>query len=103
MFSSFSDASGGISEEMKEVIINAGVEYWYNKTFAGRVGYFSEAQLKGNRKYMTIGVGFKKSRFGFDVAYLVPTNKREHPLAETIRFGISLQMPSKTKEDTVTD
>jgi Type IX secretion system protein PorV len=103
MFSSFSDASGGISEEMKEVIINAGVEYWYNKTFAGRVGYFSEAQLKGNRKYMTIGVGFKKNRFGFDVAYLVPTNKREHPLAETIRFGLSLQMPSRTKEDTVTD
>lgn len=103
MFSSFSDASGGISEEMKEVIINAGVEYWYSKTFAGRVGYFSEAQLKGNRKYMTIGVGFKKNRFGFDVAYLVPTNKREHPLAETIRFGLSLQMPSRTKEDTVTD
>jgi Type IX secretion system protein PorV len=103
MFSSFTDASGGFSEEMKEVIINAGVEYWYSKTFAGRVGYFSESQLKGNRKYMTIGVGFRKNKFGFDVAYLVPTNKREHPLAETIRFGIMLQVPSKVKEDTVTD
>lgn len=103
MFSSFTDASGGFSEEMKEVIINAGVEYWYSKTFAGRVGYFSESQLKGNRKYMTIGVGFRKNKFGFDIAYLVPTNKREHPLAETIRFGIMLQMPSKVKEDTVTD
>ncbi len=103
MFSSFTDASGGFSEEVKEVIINAGIEYWYSKTFAGRVGYFSESQLKGNRKYMTVGVGFRKNKFGFDIAYLVPTNKREHPLAETIRFGIMLQMPSKVKEDTVTD
>lgn len=103
MFSSFSDASNGFSEEIKEVIINAGVEYWYRQTFAGRVGYFSESQLKGNRKYMTIGVGFRKDRFNFDVAYLVPTNKREHPLAETIRFGLGFRMPSKYKEETVTD
>lgn len=103
MFSSFSDAPDGFSEEMKEIIINMGVEYWYNHTFAGRVGYFSEAQLKGNRKYLTVGLGFRKNKFGMDIAYLVPTNKREHPLAETIRFGVLLKMPSKTKEDTVTD
>lgn len=103
MFSSFSDAPDGFSEEIKETTINAGVEYWYNKTFAGRVGYFSEAELKGNRKYLTIGLGFQKSMFGFDIAYLVPTNKREHPLAETIRFGIIFKMPSKFREDTVTD
>lgn len=103
MFSSFTDASGGASEEFKEVIMNAGVEYWYNKTFAGRVGYFSEAKLKGNRKYLTIGLGFQKNKFGLDVAYLVPTNKREHPLAETIRFGLIFKMPSKFREDTVTD
>lgn len=103
MFSSFSDAPDGFSEEIKEFIVNAGVEYWYRETFAGRVGYFSEAQLKGNRKYMTIGLGFRKNKFGIDVAYLVPTNKREHPLAETIRFGVFLKMPSKSMEDTVTD
>lgn len=103
MFSSFSDAPGGASEEFKEIIINAGVEYWYNKTFAGRIGYFSESKLKGNRKYMTIGLGFQKSKFGLDIAYLVPTNKREHPLAETIRFGLNFRMPSKFHEDTVTD
>lgn len=103
MFSSFTDAPDGASEEFKEIIINAGVEYWYNKTFAGRVGYFSESQLKGNRKYMTIGLGFQKSKFGLDIAYLVPTNKREHPLAETIRFGLIFKMPAKFLEDTVTD
>lgn len=103
MFSSFTDAPDGASEEFKEITINAGVEYWYNKTFAGRVGYFSEAQLKGNRKYLTIGLGFQKNKFGFDIAYLVPTNKREHPLAETIRFGLILKFPPKFQEDTVTD
>jgi Type IX secretion system protein PorV len=103
MFSSFTDAPDGFSEEMKEVIINTGVEYWYNNTFAGRIGYFSEAKLKGNRKYMTIGLGFKKNKFAFDIAYLVPTNKREHPLAETIRFGVLFQMPGKAREETVTD
>lgn len=103
MFSSFSDAPDGFDEEMKEIIINTGVEYWYNQTFAGRIGYFSEAQLKGNRKYLTFGLGFRKNNFGFDLTYLVPTNKREHPLAETIRFGVLLKMPSKTREETVTD
>lgn len=103
MFSSFTDAPDGFSEEMKEVIVNAGVEYWYNNMFAGRVGYFSEAKLKGNRKYMTIGIGFKKNAFAFDVAYLVPTNKREHPLAETIRLGVTLQMRAAAREETVTD
>jgi hypothetical protein len=103
MFSSFTDAPDGFSEEMKEIIVNTGVEYWYNDTFAGRIGYFSEAKLKGNRKYMTIGLGFKKNKFAFDLAYLVPTNKREHPLAETIRFGVLFQMPAKAREETVTD
>lgn len=103
MFSSFSDAPGGASEEFKEVIISAGVEYWYKNVFAGRVGYFSEAQIKGNRKYLTLGVGFNIQKFGIDVAYLVPTNMREHPLAETIRFGLRFNMPAKQNEDTVTD
>lgn len=104
MFSSFGDAPNGFSEEIKEFIVNAGVEYWYNNTFAGRAGYFLEAREKGNRKYMTLGVGFRKDRFGIDVAYLVPTNRREHPLAETIRFSLLFQI-NKGELDTpsVTD
>lgn len=104
MFGSFTDAPNGFSEEIKEVIVNSGVEYWYNKTFAARMGYFLESKMKGNRKYMTLGVGFRKDKFGIDVAYLVPTNKREHPLAETIRFSLIFQVSQiLSKEETVTD
>jgi hypothetical protein len=104
MFGSFSDAPDGFSEEIKEIIINTGVEYWYNQTFAGRVGYFSESKEKRNRKYMTLGVGFRKDNFGIDVAYLVPTNGRENPLAETVRFTLLFQIKKKSlDEETVTD
>jgi hypothetical protein len=105
MFGSFSDAPGGAKEEIHEIITNAGVEYWYNKTFAARLGYFLEAKDKGNRKYMTIGLGFRSKKFfGFDMAYLVPTNKRETPLAETLRFSILFQWNKKTvEEESVTD
>lgn len=105
IFGSFSDAPDGFSEEIKEIMTSAGVEYWYNDLFAARLGYFNEAKTKGNRKYMTIGVGFRKDRFGLDVAYLVPTNKREHPLAETIRFTLLLNISETQAEKTesVTD
>lgn len=105
MFSSFSDAPGGFSEEIHEVITSMGIEYWYKDIFSFRGGYFLEAKDKGNRKYMTLGLGFRWQKFGFDTAYLVPTNQREHPLAETIRFSISLQVPELSDKDleSVTD
>ncbi len=104
IFGSFSDARGGFSEEVREVTISTGIEYWYNQTIAGRLGYFYEAQDKGNRKYLTIGVGAKLDKFGFDVAYLVPTNQRENALAETIRFSIQYLFSTKAKaEESVTD
>jgi hypothetical protein len=104
VFGSFSDARGGFSEEIREITVSAGIEYWYNQTFAGRLGYFFEAQDKGNRKYLTVGVGAKLDKFGFDVAYLVPTNQRESALAETIRFTIMYLLPTKAKaEESVTD
>ncbi len=101
---SFGDARGGFSEELREVTVSAGVEYWYNNSFAGRLGYFFEAQDKGNRKYLTIGIGAKLNEFGFDVAYMVPTNGRESALAETMRFSLFYVLPIKAKEDdSVTD
>jgi len=99
VFGSFSDAAGGFKEEMREFTTSGGVEYWYNETFAGRLGYFLEAKDKGNRKYMTFGVGARHKNFGLDVAYLVPTNKRENALAETIRFTLMLTFKAKEKED----
>lgn len=98
MFGSFSDAPGGFKEEIKEVMLSSGIEYWYNQVFSARLGYFNEAKDKGNRKYMTVGAGFRKKLFGFDVAYLVPTNKREHPLAETLRFTLLLQVDQSDRD-----
>ncbi len=92
MFNSFTDAPGGFKEELHEITLSSGIEYWYSETFAARLGYFLEATDKGNRKYLTIGAGFRKKAFGIDVAYLVPTNGRENPLAETIRFTLLFQI-----------
>jgi len=104
MFTSFSDAPNGAKEEFQEIMTSVGVEYWYNKSFAARVGYFNEASNKGNRKYLTLGLGFTKNRFGIDVAYLVPTAKREHPLAETLRFTLHFNIKENTvAEESVTD
>lgn len=103
---SFTDATGGFNEEIKEFTISVGTEYWYNKTFAGRLGYFNEARTKGNRKYFTAGVGFRspKEKFGIDLAYLVPVNKQENALAETLRISLLLNFESKKAEnDSVTD
>lgn len=87
VFGSFSDAPDGFSEEIKEFTVSMGVEYWYNNIFAARAGYFLEAEEKGNRKFFTIGVGFRYQVFGIDFAYLVP-QEQTNPLAETLRFSL---------------
>jgi hypothetical protein len=100
MFGSFGDAEGGFSEEINEITISAGTEYWYNKTFAARVGYFYEADQKGGRQYFTMGLGFRYQVFGIDFAYLVP-KEQEHPLAETLRFTLLFNFDkTKTTEET---
>ncbi|HEX6893218.1 MAG TPA: type IX secretion system outer membrane channel protein PorV [Chryseolinea sp.] len=105
MFGSFTDAPDGFSEEMHEIMISVGTEYWYKDVFAARIGYFHEHETKGNRKYMTVGLGFRRKAFGIDVAYLVPVNKRESPLAETLRFTLLFQIPEANldKQESVTD
>lgn len=104
VFGSFTDAPGGFKEEMHEITTSLGVEYWYNQVFAGRVGYFYEAKDKGDRKYLTAGVGFRYMDFAFDMAYLVPTNSRNNALAETIRFTLMYAFDPKKKEtESVTD
>ena len=98
MFSSFGDAEDGVSEELKEVTISGGAEYWYNDTFAARVGYFYESEDKGNRKYLTMGLGFRYQVFGIDFAYLVP-KQQEHPLAETLRFTLLFSFDKNKQEE----
>jgi len=103
MFGSFTDAPDGFSEEMSEIMLSLGLEYWYNNLFAARAGYFHESFNKGNRKYFTMGVGFRYQVFGIDFAYLVPT-EQEHPLAETLRFTLIFDFDNYTSnDDSVTD
>ena len=91
MFGSFSDAPGGFSEEMKEFTISSGVEYWYDKQFALRGGYFYENELKGNRKFFTLGLGLKYNVFGLDFAYLVPIAQR-NALENVLRFSLTFDL-----------
>ena len=91
IFTSFSDAPGGFKEELQEVNVSAGVEYWYNKQFALRGGYFWEHENKGNRKFMTAGAGLKLNVFALDFAYLLPL-VRNHPLENTLRFTLSFDV-----------
>jgi len=93
IFQSFYDAPGGFSEEMKEFTQSIGVEYWYNQQFALRTGYFNEAESKGNKKYFTVGAGFRLSVFSLDFSYLVPVTQN-NPLARTLRFSLGFEFDS---------
>jgi hypothetical protein len=98
IFQSFGDAPDGFSEELHEITYSAGVEYWYDKQFAIRGGYFYEHPTKGNRKYFTIGLGLKYNVFGIDFAYLIPVEQR-NPLENTLRFTLSFDFSAlKGKE-----
>jgi len=87
IFGSFNDAPGGFAEEIKEVNVVAGMEYWYNQQFAFRTGYFYESPQKGNRRYFSLGAGLKYNIFNIDLAYLL-ANTQKSPLANTLRFTL---------------
>ena len=102
MFQSFGDAPGEIDEtgnpvpgsifkeEMREINISAGFEYWYANQFALRAGYFHEHDTKGGRKYLTFGSGVKYNVFALDFSYLISTSNigGTNPLANTMRFTL---------------
>ena len=88
---SWSDAPGGFSEELKELTYSVGVEYWYDKQFALRAGYFHENALKGARTYITTGLGLKYNVFGINLSYLISTGatqQNSNPLDKTLRFSL---------------
>ncbi len=91
MFKSFADAPGGFEEELREIYWGVGVEYIYNDQFTVRAGYHYEDQYKGNRKYFTVGAGFRMSVFSLDAAYLVSTSQ-SNPLDQTLRFSLSFDL-----------
>lgn len=91
MIMSWADAPGGFAEEMKEFNWSAGLEYAYNEQFFGRFGYANEAKIKGNRKYFTVGAGFKLYAFKLDVGYVI-SMAQNNPLDQTLRFSLSFDV-----------
>ena len=92
VFTSWFDAPYGFAEEMSEFIMNVGLEYAYNDLLYIRAGYFNEAKTKGDRKYLTAGVGIKYSIFCLDASYIIPVNQRNHALENTLRFTLSFDL-----------
>ena len=88
---------GGINNEIQEVNIAIGAEYWYNNQFGFRAGYFYENPNKGNRKYFTVGAGIKYSIAGLNFSYIFPTGSGTSriPLSNTYRFGLVFEMGGK--------
>jgi len=115
MFGSFTDAPGLITdidesgnatiepgsvtkEEFREIMLSSGIEYWYDNQFAVRMGYFYEHPTKGNRQYLTVGLGLKLSVFSLDVAYLVG-NVQTNPLANTARFTLKFDFAAFSSQN----
>lgn len=97
IFQSFSDAPGGMKEEMQEISLSAGVEYEYNKQFIIRAGYNHENENKGNRKYATVGAGLKMNVFALDFSYLISV-AQNNPLDNTLRFTLSFDFDAFSKQ-----
>ncbi|MEO5776247.1 MAG: type IX secretion system outer membrane channel protein PorV [Flavobacterium sp.] len=98
MFSSFGDAPGGFSEELKEFTYSVGTEYLYQDSFAFRLGYFHESPIKGARKFFSLGAGFKYNVVKVDVSYLFSASKVKNPLENTLRFSLSFAFGDKYED-----
>ncbi len=89
VFSSWGDADGGFSEELKEITWALGAEYMYRDVFAFRTGFFHESDEKGSRQFLSLGTGFKYNIVNLDVSYLFSTSSVRSPLEGTLRFGLT--------------
>ena len=91
IFKSFGDAPGGFKEELQEIQWSVGAEYVYHDQFSLRAGYHHESANKGNRKYFTVGGGFRMNVFSLDVGYVIST-AQTNPLDQTLRFTLAFDM-----------
>ena len=83
-------------EELTEINIAGGLEWWYNNVLAVRGGVFYENKNKGNRQYINVGASFKYNMFGIDFSYLASISGRQSPLANTLRFTLRLNLDGKS-------
>ncbi|MDE6448929.1 MAG: PorV/PorQ family protein, partial [Muribaculaceae bacterium] len=91
IFKSFSDAPGGMKEELREINWSLGAEYSYNQQFFLRAGYFHESAYKGNRQYFSVGAGFSLNVLRLDASYMMATAQTS-PLDQTLRFTLTFDM-----------
>jgi len=92
IFTSFTDAPDGLSEELSEITAALGLEYRFQDSFTIRTGYFNESQKKGSRRYLTMGAGFNLNFIEIDLSYLFSTSAVRNPLENTVRFSLSLNL-----------
>jgi len=91
IFKSFSDAPGGVKEELREINWSLGAEYSYNQQFFLRAGYYHESSYKGNRQYFSMGAGFSLNVLRLDASYMMATAQTS-PLDQTLRFTLTFDM-----------
>jgi hypothetical protein len=87
-----------LKEELREINIATGLEYWYNNMFAIRGGFFYEHYTKGSRQYFNAGVGLKYKIIGIDISYLAAL-RQGNPLANTVRFTLRFQVGKSAKSN----
>lgn len=98
VFQSFGDAPDGFSEELKEFTYAVGAEYMYQDSFAFRLGYFNESEMKGARKFFSLGAGFRYTIVKVDVSYLFSASQVRNPLENTLRFSLTFNFGDKYDE-----
>ncbi len=101
IFTSFSDAPDGWSEELSEITTAIGLEYRFQESFSVRTGFFNESQDKGSRRYLTMGAGFNLDFIEIDLSYLFSTSRVRNPLENTIRFSLSLNLDQSSSQSPV--
>jgi hypothetical protein len=90
-------AGSKFKEELREINIGGGLEYWYDNQFAVRTGYFYENITKGNRQFITLGAGLKYDVLTIDISYLISTTQ-QNPLANTLRFSLRFGINKKDRK-----
>ena len=88
IFKSFGDSERGFKGEMEAIQWSIGAEYTYNDKFSLRAGYHHESEMQGNRKYFTVGAGFRMNVLSIDAGYVIATTP-SNPLDQTLRVSLA--------------
>ena len=76
------------ADELKELIANFGLEYWYTDSFVLRAGYIYDKE--GKIMNPTFGAGIRFGQYGFDFGYTA--GDQDHARANTMFFSVSMEL-----------